>query len=312
MKAVLFDSYGRPEVLEVRDVDRPVPSHSEILVKIAAAAVNPKDCMVRKGKFKMITGRRFPKTTGYDLSGTVVEVGRSVEGFVVGDEVYGMINSWAGGAYAEYAALKVDETAHIPSTMSLADAAAVPLAAQTALQALRDLGELREGGRVLINGASGGVGTFAVQIAKLLGAEVWAVCSRRNHEMVAELGADTLVDYAKNPNLKFSQTFQVIFDVFGNRKFRDLQPMLDATGTHIGTIPTAMSFLLHAFSPLLRKKSRFVMVKSRRRDLEWLARHIKDGGIQAVIDRRYPLEQVVEAHRYIQTKRARGKVLLTL
>ncbi|MGB5365035.1 MAG: NAD(P)-dependent alcohol dehydrogenase, partial [Polyangiales bacterium] len=196
MRAVLIDRYGGPEVLRLATVPRPVPARGQVLVRTRFIGVNPKDVIVRKGKFQIATGKKFPLIVGHDISGEVVEVGLGAD-LVKGDQVYGMINDFAGRAYAEYAAVDCQQLAKAPASIELAVAAAVPLAAQTALQALRDDAQLKAGQTVLINGASGGVGVFAVQIAKILGAHVTAVCSHRNVELVTELGADRVIDYTK-------------------------------------------------------------------------------------------------------------------
>ncbi|NNE20079.1 MAG: NAD(P)-dependent alcohol dehydrogenase, partial [Myxococcales bacterium] len=245
------------------------------------------------------------------IAGEVVEVGLGAV-LAKGDQVYGMINDFAGRAYAEYAAVNCQQLAKAPASIELAVAAAVPLAAQTALQALRDDGQLQAGQAVLINGASGGVGVFAVQIAKILGAQVTAVCSHRNVELVTELGADRVIDYTKTELVDLDEQFDVVFDVFGNYRFEQLRTLLSARGTYVNTIPSARIFKDVARSFVRRQRARLVIVKSRRDQLDWLRQQIDAGSLRVVVDRSFPLADVAEAHRYMETKRARGKVVLAV
>ncbi len=311
MRAVLIDRYGGPEVLRLATVPRPVPARGQVLVRTRFIGVNPKDVIVRKGKFQIATGKKFPLIVGHDISGEVVEVGLGAD-LAKGDQVYGMINDFAGRAYAEYAAVDCQQLAKAPASIELAVAAAVPLAAQTALQALRDDANLKAGQTVLINGASGGVGVFAVQIAKILGAHVAAVCSHRNVELVTELGADRVIDYTKTELVDLDEQFDVIFDVFGNYRFEQLKELLSARGTYVNTIPSARIFKDVARSFVRRKRAKLVIVRSKRDQLDWLRQQIDAGGLRVVVDRSFPLADVAEAHRYMETKRARGKVVLSV
>jgi NADPH:quinone reductase-like Zn-dependent oxidoreductase len=313
MNAVLFDRYGPPAVLSLREVERPVCRSSEMLVRIRAAGVNPKDCLVRKGKFRWFTGRRFPLGLGHDFAGTVERVGRGVDGFQAGEAVFGMTNGWKGRTYAAFAAVSPAETAMKPAELTFEAAAAVPLAAQTALQALRDLGRLAGGGRVLINGASGGVGTFAIQIACLLGARVTAVCSGRNADLVRRLGAEQVIDYQREDLRNVLHPVDVFFDVFGNRRFPDVRPFLTPRGHYIATVPGLPVLKWGVLSRLGGgPRAHLVVVKSRAADLQTLADWIVGGRLVPVLDRTFPLEDVQQAHAYIETKRARGKVVLTV
>jgi len=311
MRAVLIDRYGGPEVLRLANVPRPVPTRGQVLVRTRFIGVNPKDVIVRKGKFQIATGKKFPLIVGHDIAGEVVEVGLGAD-LAKGDQVYGMINDFAGRAYAEYAAVDCQQLAKAPASIELAVAAAVPLAAQTALQALRDDAHLKAGQTVLINGASGGVGVFAVQIAKILGAQVTAVCSHRNVELVTELGADRVIDYTKTELVDLDEQFDVIFDVFGNYRFDKLKKLLSARGTYVNTIPSARIFKDVARSFVRRKRAKLVIVKSKRDQLDWLRQQVDAGVLRVVVDRSFPLADVAEAHRYMETKRARGKVVLSV
>jgi len=311
MRAIQFHRYGRPEVLKLESAPQPRPGPGEVLVRVAAAAVNPKDCLVRKGKFAIATGHRFPLGVGYDFAGEVAELGAGVDDLREGQRVHGMLNGWRGRAYAEYLSCPAAELAPMPEALDSREAAAVPLAGQTALQALRDLGRVRSGDRVLINGASGGVGTFAVQVAKAMGAEVTAVCSAANADLVRGLGADHCHDYRESDPLDLEQRFDVWFDVFGNKSFPQARNALARRGVYITTVPAAASVAWHLGTRLSPgRRGLLVVVKSRRVDIEALTAWIEAGALRPVIARTYPLEWAADAHAYIETKRARGKVVL--
>jgi NADPH:quinone reductase-like Zn-dependent oxidoreductase len=311
MRAVTIDRYGGPEVLHLTTVPRPVPTRGQVLVRTRFIGVNPKDIIVRKGKFKIATGKKFPLIVGHDIAGEVVDTGMGAD-LAEGDLVFGMINDFAGRAYAEYAAVDCQQLAIAPISIGMDVAAAVPLAAQTALQALRDDARLQPDQSALINGASGGVGVFAVQIAKILGALVTAVCSHRNADLVKELGADEVVDYSKVELVNLDERFDVIFDVFGNYHFDKLKHLLRPRGTYVHTIPSGRIFKDVARTLVRRKRAKLVVVKSRREDLDWLRRHIDAKRLRVVVDRSFALGDVAEAHRYMETKRARGKVVLAV
>jgi len=311
LKAVQFERYGAPSVMTCREVSQPVCGPEELLVRVHGAGVNPKDCLVRKGKFRWFTGGRFPLGLGHDFAGTVETTGDHVDAFQPGDAVYGMTNGWQGRTYAEFAAVRAAEAALKPPALGFEAAAATPLAAQTALQALRDLGRVAAGQRVLINGASGGVGTFAVQIAAILGAHVTAVCSGRNADLVRQLGARAVVDYTCEDLDQLPAPVDVFFDVFGNRRFPDVRKMMTPRGAYISTVPGAPILQWALLSRLSGgPRAHLVIVKSRAADLETISAWIEAGRLSPVVDRIFPLEAVREAHAYIETKRARGKVVL--
>ncbi len=313
MRAIQFDRYGAPSVLVCREIDRPACGPRDVLVRVRAAGTNPKDCLVRKGKFRWFTGRRFPMGLGHDFSGTVAAVGRQVAAFQVEDAVFGMTNGWQGRAYADYLTVRPSETALKPSPLEFTAAAAVPLAAQTALQALRDLGGLSGNQRVLINGSSGGVGTFAVQVARILGARVTAVCSGRNADLVHDLGAHRVIDYTREEIRHLGASFDVFFDVFGNCRFPDIRAVLKPNGRFISTVPGVPVMRWSILSRLSSgPRAHLVIVKSKTGDLQTLGRWIEEGRLVPVVDRVYPLADAQEAHAYIETKRARGKVVLQI
>ena len=292
-------------------VPRPVPKRGQVLVRTRFVGVNPKDIIVRKGKFRIATGTRFPLILGHDIAGEVVEAGLGAD-LSEGDVVYGMINDFAGRAYAEYAAVDCQQLAIAPASIDLVAAAAVPLAAQTALQALRDDAQIKPRQKILINGASGGVGTFAVQIGRILGTHVTAVCSHRNVDLVRELGADRIIDYTTTDLVGLGERFDAMFDVFGNYSFDAIQHLLAPRATYVHTVPSARIFKDVAKTFLRRKRAKLVVVRSRRAQLEWIRQQIDTGSLRVVVDRSFSLDDVAEAHRYMETKRARGKVVLAV
>ncbi len=309
MRAIVIDRYGGPEVLHEASVPRPVPAQGQVLVRTRFIGVNPKDVIVRKGKFRVMTGRRFPLIVGHDIAGEVVEAAPGAD-LSVGDRVFGMINDFAGRAYAEYAAVNSNQLALAPTSIDLSIAAAVPLAAQTALQGLRDDAHLTAGQSVLVNGASGGVGVFAVQIAKLLGAEVTGVCSHRNADLVRELGADRVIDYTDTTLVDLLEQFDVFYDVFGNYQFDKIKHLLKPSGRYVHTVPSAQLLQDVVRTAFSKKRARLVIVRSRRRQLDWLRQRIDGGELRVVVDRTFPMSAAAEAHRHIETKRTRGKVVL--
>ncbi|ROH90984.1 NAD(P)-dependent alcohol dehydrogenase [Stagnimonas aquatica] len=313
MQVIEYDRYGGPEVIELRDRSEPQPAAGEVLVRIHAAALNPKDALVRSGKFKRLAGPGFPKRMGYDLAGEVAAVGEGVRGYTPGQPVYGMIQSWRAGAFAEYVALPADELAPRPAGLDYAQAAAIPLAAQTALQALRDLAGVRPGDRVAIHGASGGVGTLAVQIAKALGARVSAICGADSAELVRGLGADEVFDYRQTDPARLPGRYQAYFDVFGNQRYGAVKPLLTARGCYVSTVPSARNIrdhLLTRLSPL--KRARLVVVRSKRADLEQLSEWVAQGRLKPLIAARLPLAETARAHAMIQGKNTHGKIVLDI
>lgn len=307
MKAVVYDRYGDAGVLALRDVRPPAPpGPGEIHVRVAAAALNPKDVLVRRGKFKLLTGSKFPRGVGYDFAGTVIGGTR----FAPGTRVFGMVNGWRGRTLAEELVCSADECDVMPD-LTFEEAAAIPLAGQTALQALRDVGRVRPGAVVCVNGASGGVGVFAVQIAKTLGARVTTLSSARNLDLCRKLGADEALDYERDDLFTHRGAFDAIFDVFGNRSFERVQAALKPHGTFIDTVPSRRMFLDALRTAFGRsKRARLVVVHSRAADLATLRGWVDEGRLKPVVDRAYGLDQAADAQRYLETKRARGKVVV--
>ncbi|MEM8899890.1 MAG: NAD(P)-dependent alcohol dehydrogenase [Bacteroidota bacterium] len=308
MKKAIFETYGNTEVLKIIESEIPTLSQDEVLVRVEAAALNPKDILVRKGKFKQFTGKKFPQSIGFDFSGRIENANGST--FSEGSEVFGMVNGWNGRCCAEYINVNKHELYQKPENISFEDAAGVPLAAQTALQGIRDQGKLKSGQQILINGASGGVGTLAIQIAKALGGKVTTVSSTKNQAFCSSLGADTPLSYQEIQVPDLPEKYDVFFDVFGNYSFKKVSHLLSPKGFYVSTIPNAEIIKEQLFNPLRKKKAKLVVVRSNRRDLKWLAEHILQYNIKPVTDKIFPLEQIGDAQAYIETKRAKGKVIL--
>jgi NADPH:quinone reductase-like Zn-dependent oxidoreductase len=321
MKAWVLDRYGSPDVLELREVPFPVfRDENEVLVRVRAASVNPSDRHSLKPPFIFRRGQGFfrPKVgrLGGDLAGRVEAVGKNVTDFHVGDEVFGV----GRGAYAEYAVADQTQVVRKPAALTFEQVAAVPVAAVTALQGLRDKAQVRPGQRVLINGASGGVGTFAVQIAKSLGAEVACVCSSRNVELVKSLGADRVFDYSREDFSRSGQRYDVIFDTQLNHSLADYrrslnpQGMLLVVGAGSGSIGQLLRRLVRVLigARIVGPRTKFFIASIKKGDLLALKELLEGGKLTPVIDRSYPLDQVPEAIRYLAKGHARGKIVVTV
>ena len=312
MRSVVYDRYGPPSVLELRELAAPKPLPGEVLVRVKAAGLNPKDSFVRKGRFRAVTGRTFPRQLGYDFAGTIESLGRGASGLDVGAPVFGMINGWAGGTLAELIVAQVDELSAKPATVSFEQAAAVPLAALTALQALRDEAKLRSGDELIIHGASGGVGLFAIQLARAMGATVTTTSSERNLELCRQLGSTRTLDYHRTSGLETPGAWRVFFDVFGNRSFSAVKPALRERGVFVSTVPSPCLAWQQLLTRFAKRRARLVQVRSNSADLAYLGGLIDAGHLVPVIDRVWPLASAAEAQAHIETKRTRGKVVITL
>ena len=313
MKAAVFNKYGATDVLEIVDIEKPSPKPDEALVQVRGASINPKDTFLRKGRFKHFSGSRFPMQTGLDFAGEVVDVGREVQTVKTGEAVFGMLDGWQGRACAEYVLTKPGQLAKKPEFLSFEEAAALPLVSLTALQALRDKGKIQKGMEVCINGASGGVGSMAVQIAKIHHATVTAVSSAANHELLIDLGADICIDYHDRAIKNSAQHFDIFFDVFGNQPFRIIKPILTKNGTWISTVIQPHVFIsMFATALFSRKKAKMVMVHSCREDLSMVGNWVEAGSLKPVISKVFPLENIQEAHALLEAKHTRGKIVLSL
>ena len=323
MKAIAFHHYGSPDVLKLDEVEKPTPKDDEVLVKVHSVSANPLDWHIMRGEpflARLEMGLRKPKISilGADLAGRVEAIGKNVQVFQVGDEVFGDVFESDLGSFAEYVCVPEGALVLKPSNLSFESAAAVPIAALTALQGLRK-GQIKSGQKVLINGASGGVGTFAVQIAKSFGAEVTGVCSTRNLEMVRSIGADFVVDYTQEDFTRNGQQYDLIFDAVGNRSISDIKHALRENGTGViagfTTLPRLFGHLI--MGPLLsmrssKKVGMMQTVKTNQEDLHFLQSLLEAGKVAPVIDRCYPFQETAEAVRYLEQGHARGKVVITV
>jgi len=322
MKAIVIEKYGSPDVLQFKEVERPTPKDNQVLVRVQAASANPLDWHLMRGEpfiaRLMGTGLLKPRSSkvGADVAGRVEAVGKDVTLFKPGDEVFGTCN----GSFAEYACAREDRLALKPANVSFEEAAAIPVAATTALQGLRNKGQIQPGQKVLVNGASGGVGTFAVQIAKSYGTEVTGVCSTRNLDLVRKIGADHVVDYTQEDFTKNEQQrYDLIFDAVGNRSVSDYKRALKPGGTCAVAGFSSMSRMFEhsALGPLRSKTGNkkvggMGMAKINQNDLVFLKQLVETQKVRPVIDRHFPLSETADAIRYLEAGHAQGKVVITV
>jgi NADPH:quinone reductase-like Zn-dependent oxidoreductase len=321
MRAIVQDQYGSADVLHLQEVDKPEVGDDDVLLRVHAAGVHIGDWHVMTGEPRLMRmmgfGFRAPKARvrGMDVAGTVESVGKNVTRFQAGDDVFGICD----GSFAEYACARADKLAPKPTNLTFEQAAAIPTSACTALQALRGPGEIQAGQRVLINGASGGIGLFAVQIAKSLGAEVTGVCSTPKMEMVQSIGADHVIDYTKDDFTRSAQRYDLILDMVGNRSLAQLRRALTPRGTlvlvggeggdrWIGALSRSMRALV--VSPFVSQQLRPVLGAANTQDLEFLKDLVEAGKVRPVVDRTYPLSEVPDAIRYLTNGHARGKIII--
>ncbi|MEV8634858.1 NAD(P)-dependent alcohol dehydrogenase [Streptosporangium sp. NPDC051023] len=328
MKAFVLRSYGSPDALDLTDIDKPVPGDDEVLVRVRATSVQPYDWHLMRGEPYLARlmggglGLRRPKIDilGADIAGQVEAVGRDVTEFHPGDEVFAMSKQ---GGFAEYACVKEGELAPKPKNLSFGQAAAVPLAANTALLGLRDEGRIQPGQRVLVNGASGGVGTFAVQLAKVFGAHVTGVCSARNVDLVRSIGADEVVDYTKEDFTRHGQRYDLLLDIAGSRPGSACRRVLTPRGTYVavggqgGRWLQPMGHIISALavSPFVSQRltmADVVRCTENKRNLMTLTEFAEDGRLTPVIDRSYPFEEIPAAVRYVEEGHAPGKVVIEI
>jgi len=322
MKAIVYHKYGSPDVLKLTEIDTPAPQDDEVLIRVQAASVNAYDWHMLKADpflIRLMAGLFRPKhkILGVDVAGRVEAVGGNVKQFRPGDEVFADVSARGGGGFAEYVCARESILALKPARLTFEEAAAVPMAAVTALQGLRDKGNIQPGQKVLINGASGGVGTFAVQIAKSFGAEVTAVCSTRNLDMARSIGADHVIDYTQENFARSGQRYDQIFVANGYHPIRDYKRALNPKGICVvagGSM--AQVFQVMLLGPWMsmtgsRKMVNYVARPSKK-DLVFMTELLEAGKVKPVIDRRYPLSEVAEAIRYLDEEHARGKVVITV
>ena len=321
MRAIIQNNYGSPAVLEIRDVGKPVVKDDEVLVRVRAAAVNSGDWHILRGVpyvMRLVFGLRKPRreTPGVDIAGQVEAIGNSVTQFRAGDEVFG----WCRGAFAEYACAAEDSLLPKPGNLTFEQSAAVGDSALTALAAVRDQGKVQPGQRVLVNGASGGVGTFAIQIAKSSGAKVTGVCSTRNIELVRSLGADEVIDYTRDDFTQSEPRYDVMLDLIGNRSLLDCRRALTPRGTYVLVgvrdmgrwVGLSRQFKALLLSPLVRQRMRVFVVRHNKEDLAVLKELVECAKVVPVIDSRYELSEVPEALRHQGEGHTQGKVVINV
>jgi NADPH:quinone reductase-like Zn-dependent oxidoreductase len=323
MKAALYKTYGPPDVVQVEDVEKPVPKDDEVLIKVRAASVNPLDWHFMRGTpyvVRLAAGLRKPKDQrlGVDVAGNVEAVGRNVTQFKPGDDVFGSCR----GAFAEFVCTSESALVAKPNNVTFEQAASVPVAALSALQGLRHSGKIQPGQKVLINGASGGVGTFAVQIAKSFGADVTGICSTRNVDMVRSIGADCVIDYTREGFTKSGQRYDLFLDCVGNHSLSACARVLNPKGTYIPVGGEGGRWMIDALARALttlvlsrfvsQKLVAFFLAKLNKEDLTIISDLMATGKLTPVIDKRYKLREVPDAIRYLEARHARGKVLITL
>ncbi|WP_214480553.1 NAD(P)-dependent alcohol dehydrogenase [Bacillus sp. SM2101] len=324
MKAIVFTKYGSPDVLQYKEVVKPIPKEEEVLVKVYAAAANPLDWRFMRAKpflARIENGLFKPKNMrlGADIAGKVVEVGSNVTHFKIGDEVFGEKFETGLGGFAEYVSVPEGALAMKPANISFVEAAAVPIAALTALQGLRNEGKIQPGQKVLVNGASGGLGTFAVQISKAIGAEVTGVCSSKNADLVRSIGADSVIDYMNEDFTNNGIGYDLIFDAVGNRSVSDLERALRTNGTCAiaGFTNIARLIEINVNGRRVSRTGRKTIgmmktVHTNKEDLLYLKELLESKKVVPVIDKCFPLNEAAEALKYLETGRARGKVIITV
>ena len=313
MKAMIYKTYGTPDALELANVAKPTPRVDEGLVKIKATAVNQADRHLLRGSLRFSSGLFKPKhqILGSDIAGLVEAIGSEVTQFQVGDAVFGDLSEKGRGGFAEYVTAPETALALKPANLSFAAAAAAPMTAVTALQGLRDKGNLQPGQQVLINGASGGVGTFAVQIAKALGAEVTAVGSTRNRGLMAAIGADHIIDYKKEDFTKNGKLYDLIFDAVANHSVSAYKQVLQPRGRYVSAAFSMSALLLGPWIALTEgKKMGNMLARPNQEDLRFIAKLLETEQITPVIDRCYSLSAVPDALRYLEDGHAAGKVII--
>ncbi len=316
MRAAIYSSYGSPEVLEIKDIEQPsIKDDDRVLIRVHNASVNPFDVLFRKGYLptRLENGLTKPKShiLGIDVAGTIEAIGKSVHKFKVGDHVFGS----CFGSHAEYVCPRQNALSLMPKNATFAEASAIPCAAQTALQALRDVAQIKQGQKVLIYGASGGIGHFAVQLARYFDAEVTAVCSTSNLQWVKELGAHYVIDYKNEDFTDNGKKYDVILDAVGKRTFFSCMRSLTDTGVYItehAIYPKYHPIQLMISSLIGRKKAKIHLCKPNERDLDFIRGLVEEEKLKPVIEKCYLLDQIVEAHRHVESGRTKGKIVLEI
>jgi NADPH:quinone reductase-like Zn-dependent oxidoreductase len=323
MKAVVINSFGNPDVLELRkDISEPILSTNQVLINNKATSINPLDWKIRKGLLKVILGSKFPMILGNDVAGIITKCGANVTKYKVGDKVYCMSDSnnkfsnsgfAKSGAYSEYVATREDTLSLIPNGLTFAEAASLPLCCLTTFQVLVNKAKIHKGQKVLINGASGGVGVFAVQIAKYYGAIVTAVCSSKNMKIVKQIGADTVIDYKNVDWTKQNEKYDIIYDVVVGTTYKKCKKLLTENGLYISNVAPLLYFVFPFLRNLkLFKKQIFAWVEPSGHDLQKITNIVNNGCLKPVIDKTFSLEEIKIAHEYSESGRVVGKLVVTI
>lgn len=313
MKAVSYEKYGGRDVLQLVDTDKPAPEPGEVLVRVQAASINPVDGKVRRGELKLIAGGKFPKRPGLDFAGVVETVGDGVSAFSVGDAVYGGSKSMSVGTLAEHVVVKQGSIARRPKSLGPVAAAAVPVVAIGALQSLRDTARVQPGDHVLVNGCTGGVGIFAVQLAKRIGAHVTGVCGTEGVDLARQLGADEIIDYRKQSVATTSGRYHVLLELSGRLPFDQASSLLDDRGLYVDFSPSPASLLGNTLAnPFRSHKHVFVMSAAKTADLEELGKHIDAGQLRLPPIKEFPLDQYREAFDLAERGGFMGKVVVRI
>ena len=313
MRAAVINKYGNPDVFELVEVEQPViEKENDVLIRVFASSINPVDWKIRKGNLKLILGSSFPIILGFDACGEVVDVGSKVTRFKKGDIVYGCLDKKYGKAYAEYALGTEGCFALKPSLLNNNEAASLPLAALTALQGLRDKGNIKEGDRVLINGAAGGVGFFAVQLVTYYGAHCTAISSERHIKLINKLKPEVFIDYKKEDFKLRDDKYNIIYDIVGTESFLTCKHLLNKGGVYITTLPRPKVLLHKLVSLFTGKKVKTLLMKANATDMEFINTLIEQRKFKTEIDKTFPLNQIKEAHAYSQEGHAEGKIVIEI
>lgn len=313
MRAAVIGAFGGPEQITITDVPQPTAGSDEVLIRVAASSINPIDCKSRRGNHKHILGKKFPIVLGWDVCGEVIATGSQCTRFKPGDKVYGRTSRPYGQCYAEVVACRERNLVLKPANLTDQEAAAVPMAAITALQALRDKGNIQPQDKVLIIGGSGGVGHFAIQVAHLYGAQTWAVYSQRNRSIIESLAPHQWIDYNHSPLLDFPVRFDIIFDVAGKYNWWKCRRILSPRGVYITSLPRPIVLWHKILSTLLQHGfAKTLLMKARKPDLELMTKWIEQDKIKPIVTQTFDLNQTAEAHRYFEQGTHAGKVVITI
>lgn len=312
MKAAVYDHYGNPDVIEIKEITDPKPGHNEVLIRMHAVSVNPVDWKVVKGNLKMFTGSKFPKFVGIEGTGIIEETGTDVKNLEKGQRVFVGLD-YHGGACAELVRANARKVIPLDDSVGFEEGSTMAIAGMTALQGLRDKGKIKSGMAVLINGASGGVGTYAMQIARIYGAEITAVCSKASFELVKDLGADELIDYHTEDFTKKDKKYDIIFDTIGNLRFLKVKKVMKKNAVYVNISPTIILFLISFITRFFPgKKLKTFRLDPDTEDLKEIMKLIADKKLRVIIDRIYPFGETAKAFQYSSTERAKGKIIIKI